>query len=245
MQFAYLHLPALPQLKRLETINLLLRERALRPLLGLGDTTKGYPEIIDLVSLDMSPAHPYHDAVFRVRRPNSTEYLHKIRFNHNGSFCDGVTFIPVINGRVALTRQFRICVGMETWELARGLAEIADDPSTLNVNSFPPTLLRELGEEVIKDASVTSVTPLGAVAENTGTSNVWTEAYIVSIQAEEATLSERLGGTQKLGVRLVTWDELFMPSQLGIRDLHSLAVIMLAREKWCGDGPVSTALITA
>jgi hypothetical protein len=230
MNFAHLNLPSRPPQERLETINALLKERRLRPLLGLGDNAQGYPEIFDLHSLDMSPDHPYHDGVFRVRRANGSEYLHKIRFNQNGAFCDGVTFIPVINERIALTRQFRICVGMETWELARGLAETADDPGAPQPSSLPPTLVRELGEEVIKDATISSVTPLGSLAENTGTSNVWTEAYVVTIQADPAALSQRLGGTQELGVRLVTWDELYRPSQLGIRDLHSLAVIMLAYE---------------
>lgn len=231
MSFIHLHLPSQPLQQRLETINSVLKERRLRPLRGLGDNSRGYPEILDLVSLEISNAHPYHDGVFRVRRANGSEYLHKIRFNQNGAFCDGVTFIPVINGRIALTRQYRVCVGMETWELARGLAEVCDDPSALPPSALPPALLRELGEEVIKDAAITSVTPLGAIAENTGTSNVWTEAYIVEIQADEAALTQLLGGTQGLGVKLITWEELYRPSELGIRDLHSLGVIMLAQEK--------------
>jgi hypothetical protein len=231
MSFIHLQLPAQPPQQRLETINSVLKERRLRPLRGLGDNSQGYPEILDLVSLEISSAHPYYDAVFRVRKANGSEYLHKIRFNQNGAFCDGVTFIPVINGRIALTRQYRVCVGMETWEVARGLAEVCDDPAKLSSSALPPALVREIGEEVIQDAVITSVIPLGTIAENTGTSNVWTEAYIVEIQADAAALTQSLGGTQGLGVKLVTWEDLCRPSELGIRDLHSLAVIMLAQEK--------------
>jgi hypothetical protein len=140
-----------------------------------------------------------------------------------------VLFIPEINGLVALTRQFRIAIGLETWELARGFSEKSDVTEVHSSLSVPASLARELGEEVIREAHITSVLPLGVVAENTGTHNSWIDTYLVRVTADSLTLSKVLGGTQRLGVKFVTWAELYSPEELQIRDVHSLAVIALAR----------------
>lgn len=221
--------------ERLQAINFLLIERNLRVFPSLGDNTKGWPEIQDILGWEEDSAAPYLDITFEVRRTTGDHYNHTIRFNRNGRFSDGVAFIPEINGLVALTRQYRVSVGQETWELARGFAELIDSQSVLGPNSLPPALVRELGEEVIRDAKVISVTPLGSFAENTGTHNSWVDAYIVQVSANSTTLQSLLGGTQNLGAKLVTWDELSHPSHLGIRDAHSLALISLAREKKIGE----------
>ena len=164
-----------------------------------------------------------------MRRTTGKEYTHTVRFNAHGRHSDGVVFIPEINGLVAIVRQYRIALGLETWELARGFSEKNDSQQSIHPLSLPTSLVRELGEEVISDAHISSVQPLGAVAENTGTHNSWIDTYIVRISAEPSTLSMALGGTQQLGVKFVTWAELFDPAKLQIRDLHSLAIIALAR----------------
>jgi len=213
---------------RLAAINELLVQHNLRPLPDLGDNSRGWPEITDILEWDSETSAPFHDIVFLVRRTNGKEYPHTVRFNTHGRFSNGVLFIPEINGLVALTRQFRIAIGAETWELARGFSERNDTPVGIQDPSLPQSLVRELGEEVIRDAHITSVTPLGAVAENTGTHNSWIDTYIVRVLADTGALSKVLGGTQQLGVKFVTWGELFKPTHLQICDLHSLAVIALA-----------------
>jgi hypothetical protein len=231
---ANLNLPKQSTSVRLVTINGLLQAQGLRPLPSLGDNTKGFSEIIDIV--EWLPPHTaqWQDVVFLVRRVNGSVYKHQVRFNSNGSVCDGVLFIPVINGSVALVRQFRIPVGMETWELPRGFAEFSADVAKVAEAGLPPALLRELDEEVISQAVVKSVQCLGAIADNTGTHNVLCDAYIVSVECKPELLGEVLGGTAKLGVRLIAWEELWRPSALGICDAHSLAAIALAREKLAG-----------
>jgi hypothetical protein len=209
-------------------INELLVQHNLRPLPDLGDNSRGWPEIIDIVAWDPQPLAPFHDIVFLVRRVNGKEYTHTVRFNTHSRFSNGILFIPEINGLVALIRQYRIALGLETWELARGFSEKDDATATVLDPSLPSALVRELGEEVIRDAHITSVTPLGAVAENSGTHNSWIDTYIVRVVADSGALSKVLGGTQQLGVKFVTWAELFRPTHLQICDLHSLAIIALA-----------------
>jgi hypothetical protein len=217
--------------ERLTAINRLLEAQGLRSFPSLGDNAAGLPEIIDVV--EWLPPHTvqWRDVVFLVRRVNGTEYKHQVRFNVNGSACDGVVFIPVINDSVALVRQFRIPVGLETWELPRGFAENTADLIGHGDARVPPALFRELDEEVIKAASIKRVESLGTIADNTGTHNVWLEAYVVYIECAPEILQERLGGTNKFGVKLVSWDELERPSTLGVRDAHSLAAIALVCER--------------
>jgi hypothetical protein len=216
--------------ERLLTINELLKEYGLRPLPSVGDNSLGRPEILDIAHWNPDTGAPFHDITFVVRRTTGQEYNHTVRFNQNGGNSDGVLFIPEINGFVALVRQYRIAIGAETWELARGFSEKSDQVGAVHSPTLPPALVRELGEEVIRDACVTSVRPLGRIAENTGTHNSWVDTYIVHISADQSTLTTILGGTQGLGVKFVPWHELYAPSALGIRDLHSLALIALARE---------------
>jgi hypothetical protein len=229
MDFKALSLARTPRVERLAKINELLLMHDLRPLPDLGDSSRGWSEIVDIVEWNSNTSAPFHDITFLVRRPRGQEYHHTVRFNAHGRFSDGVVFIPEINGLVALVRQFRIAIGLETWELARGFSERGDSQHGVHAPSLPTSLVRELGEEVIRDAHILSVQPLGVVAENTGTHNSWVETYLVRITADPSTLSSALGGTQQLGVKFVTWDELCNPTQIQIRDLHSLAIIALVR----------------
>jgi hypothetical protein len=217
--------------ERLAAINGLLKAQGLRPLPSLGDTTAGFSEIVDIVEWLPPQSAQWRDVVFLVRRVNGSTYKHQVRFNVNGSVCDGVVFVPVINGSVALVQQFRKSVGMETWELPRGFAENAADILTGKDGKVPAALFRELDEEVLHGASVKRVESLGAIADNTGTHNVWLEAYVVDIECEQEIVQVHLGGTNKFGVKLVSWEDLKRPSALGLRDAHSLAAISLVRER--------------
>lgn len=226
-----MNLPNQSLTNRLTAINEILAAHGLRPLPSIGGNAQGFSEIIDIVEWLPAQTAQWQDVVFLVRRVNGAEYNHQIRFNTNGAVCDGVVFIPVINGSVALVRQFRIPVGMETWELPRGFAEFSSDVEGSHAGGIPSSLIRELHEEVIDSAVIRSVEPLGLIADNTGTHNVWLEGYVVEIECDSNAMASQLGGSAQLGVRLVTWEELWRPSVLGIRDAHSLAAISLVREK--------------
>jgi len=236
MDFASLGLKGMSNPDRLAAVNRLLLERNLRPLKSLGENQKGQPEIIDISDwFDPNPKF-FQDVFFVVRAPNGSEYKHMVRFNANGAVSDGAVFIAVINGRVALVRQFRTALGMETWELPRGFCDKVDtvakhsgDPRSLGLNDLPKVLVRELGEEVVKSARINALTAFGQVAENSGTENVAPDAYLLDIQVDEAGLEKRLGGSENLGILLLTWGELEKGDGVELDDLHSLAMLALAR----------------
>ena len=229
MDLGALNLSAKSVEVRLQEINQILAAKNLRQFPSIGDNRLGESEIIDIVEWTVPHTKQWQDVVFLVRRVNGTQYRHQIRFNSNGAVCDGVIFIPVINGRAALVKQFRVALGQWTVELPRGFAENPDDIVSGGVNSLPAALLRELEEEVIKDAQVSSFESLGLVADNTGTHNVMCQAYVVRIDVDPQKRLVR--GTQGLEVVFVDWEDLLSkPASLGIRDAHSLAVIALARE---------------
>jgi hypothetical protein len=229
MDLGALNLSAKSVELRLEAINQILAANNLRQFPSIGDNRLGESEIIDIVEWPVAQTKQWQDVVFLVRRVDGTQYRHQIRFNSNGVVCDGVIFMPVINGRVALVRQFRVALGQWTVELPRGFAENPADIVSAGFGSLPAALLRELDEEVMKDAQVSSFNYLGLVADNTGTHNVMCQAYVVRIKADS--LRGPVSGTQGLGVVFVDWEDLLSkPASLGIRDAHSLAVIALARE---------------
>jgi hypothetical protein len=229
MDLTELNLSAKPVAERLGVINQVLAANNLRQFPSIGDNKLGESEIVDIIEWPTPHTKQWQDIVFLVRRVDGTQYRHQIRFNSNGAVCDGVIFIPVINGRVALVKQFRVALGQWTVELPRGFAENPADIVSAGVNSLPPALLRELDEEVMKDAQVSSFDYLGLVADNTGTHNVMCQAYVVRIKADP--LRGPVIGTQGLGVVFVDWEALLSkPASLGVRDAHSLAVIALARE---------------
>lgn len=117
--------------------------------------------------------------------------------------------------------------------MPRGFAEFVAKSAGAGTGpgGIPSALLRELDEGVVESAVVRGVQPLGVIADNTGTHNVWLDAYVVEIECDPKALESQLGGSAKLGVRLMLWEELWRPSSLGIRDAHSLAAISLARER--------------
>jgi hypothetical protein len=227
--------------QRLAAINRLLAEKKLRPLTSLGSNDKGQPEIIDIDSWSAVNSRFFEDVFFVVRGPsngqnNGPEYKHMVRFNANGAVSDGAIFIPVINGRVAVVQQFRPSLGVETWELPRGFSDKVDliakqsgDPRSLGIKDLPKVLARELGEEVVNGARVTALTAYGQIAENSGTHNVAPDAYLVDIEVDAGTLESRLGGSENLAIRLLTWGEIEKGEGVDINDLHSLAILALAR----------------
>lgn len=232
MDFAKLELRKKGGVERQALINGLLKEHGLRPLRSLGDNSEGQPEIIDVDTVLNLNAKFFTDLFFVVRAPNGAEYKHMVRFNANGAMSDGAIFIPVINGRPVVVKQFRTSLGISTWEFPRGFCDKVDtiakshgDPRTLNLSDLPKVVGRELGEEVVRSARVLSLVALGQVAENTGTNNVLVDSYLIDISVDEAVL----GGSEKLALQLLTWSDVERGEVVEINDLHSLGVIALAR----------------
>lgn len=215
--------------QRLAEVNLALEEHGLAKLAGLGDNARGWSEILDIERWEKHPSGLWHDITFIVRRVCGKTYTHTVRFNANSKCAQGVILLPVIGGEVIIIKQFRVAVGCETWELARGFAEHKGDYGA-EITALPPALVRELGEEVMEHASIVSVQPIGTIFENTGTHHTSLDVSIVTLAPPANGSLTSIRGSQGFPVKLVSWADLYHPLRLGIRDAHSLAAIALARE---------------
>lgn len=230
MDFLPLSLTQRSKTERLSAINDMLVSRGLAPLRGIGDNSRGSPEIVGVHDWIEHPSHLWHDLTFTVRRVCGKVYPHTVRFYSNSRNARGVILIPVIDDRVIIIQQFRIAVGAETWELARGFAEYSDREIESPIGAIPAALLRELGEEVAENVTIASVDPIGVIFENTGTHHSSLDVSMVTVTTPPNVSPEQMRGSQGFPIRLVSWSELLKPSQLGICDAHSLAAIALASE---------------
>lgn len=221
---------------RLATINSALSERGLKPLHKLGDTEKGEIEVLGILEIYDHSRQFFTDVKFEVRFPNGKPGAFTVRFNANGEVSDGAVLVVLINGKFAVVKQWRLVLGQWTHEIPRGFGEKLDQAringalGTLKVADLPlGTLARELGEEVMKDAEVTSVTHLGNIAENSGTHNVIPSYFLVQLAIDEDVLKPGLKGSEDgLAVRL--WDLKTVRQEVGRKlcDNHSITAVALA-----------------
>jgi hypothetical protein len=138
---------------------------------------------------------------------------------------------------VAIVKQWRPVLGRWTYEVPRGFGEkmdkarVAGQLGTMKIADLPlGTLTREFGEEVMKDAVLTSITHLGNLAENSGTHAVAPSYFMIQIKVPESVLKSKLKGSDdEIGdVQLWTRDRL--TSELGGRicDNHSIVACALS-----------------
>ncbi len=220
---------------RLTDINAVLEARNLKPLRKLGDHTKGEIELLSIIDVFDHSQRFFTDVKFAVRFPNGSEGQFTVRFNANGKVSDGAVMVVLINGRFAIVKQWRVPLGQWTYEMPRGFgdkldqAHIAGALGTVKLADLPlGTLARELGEEVLADAEITSVTHLGNVAENSGTHAVAPSYFLVQLHVDEARLTKVKGTEDGLSIKL--WDARELRSELGRKlcDSHSITAAALA-----------------
>lgn len=225
---------------RLTDINAQLTARGLKPLRKLGDQTKGEIEAIRVVEIFEHSKRFFTDVKLAVVFPGGPgtykEGEYTIRFNANGEVSDGAVIVVLVNGRFAIVKQWRLTVGQWTYEIPRGFgekldkAQVAGSLGTIKIADLPlATLTRELGEEVMAQAEITSVTHLGNVAENSGTHAVAPSYFLVQLEVEPEKLDGKLKGTEDMKVYL--WDAAEIDRQLGVKivDSHSIVAIALAK----------------
>jgi hypothetical protein len=221
---------------RLKAINATLTERKLKALPRLGDMTKGETEIFSIVEIYDHSARFFTDVKFAVKFPNGADGAFTVRFNANGTVSDGAVIIVLINGKFAIVRQWRLPLGQFTFELPRGFGENLDKAhingalGTLKIGDLPlGTLVRELSEEVMESADITSVTHLGNIAENSGTNAVAPSYFLVQMTVAEDKLEARLKGSED-GLAIRLWDAKTTRSELGRKlcDNHTITGVALA-----------------
>ncbi|HEY9785300.1 MAG TPA: hypothetical protein V6D17_07860 [Candidatus Obscuribacterales bacterium] len=221
---------------RLSTINQSLKERGLKPLRKLGLAEMGEIEILGIQEIHDHSKRFFTDVKFAVKFPNGTEGAFTVRFNANGEVSDGAVLVVLVNGKFAIVKQWRLVLGQWTYEIPRGFGEKLDQArikgalGTLKIADLPlGTLARELGEEVMRDAEITSVTHLGNIAENSGTHAVTPSYFLVQLEVDEKKLETRLKGSEDwLSVKL--WDLKTARREIGRKlcDNHSITAVALA-----------------
>jgi hypothetical protein len=220
---------------RLSNINAALEARNLKPLRKLGDSSKGEIELLSIVEIYDHSQRFFTDVKFAVRFPNGSEGAFTVRFNANGKVSDGAVIVVLINGSFAIVKQWRVPLGVWTYEMPRGFgdkldqAHIAGALGSIKIADLPlGTLARELGEEVMAEAEITSVTHLGNIAENSGTSAIAPSYFLVQMHVDEDRLSAVKGSEEGVFVKLWTPSELRRQLGRKLCDNHSITAAALA-----------------
>lgn len=221
----------------LSRINETLSKRNLKSLTKLGDIEEREIEIVDIIEVYDHSERFFTDIKFGVKFPNGTPGAFTVRFNANGAVSDGAVIVILVNGKVAIVKQWRLPLCRWTYEVPRGFGEKLDKAQingalgTLKIGDLPlGTLARELGEEVMNSAEVTSVTHLGNIAENSGTSAVVPSFFLVQLSIEPELLAAKLKGNEDSMVTKL-WDFAEVRREFGRKlcDNHTLTAIALAQ----------------
>lgn len=224
--------------ERLADINRQLSERKLKPIPKLGDNEKGEIEVLSILEIHDHSQRFFTDVRFAVRFPNGADGAFTVRFNAAGATSDGAVLVVLVNGRFTIVKQWRLPLGRWTYEFPRGFAEKLDATKltelvgTFNVKDLPMlgTLARELGDTLMSEAEITSVTHLGKIAENSGTHNVEPSFFLVQLKVDETLLDLRLKATESplLAVQLWTPQETRNQVAGKLADCHSITAVTLA-----------------
>lgn len=225
------------RVQRLSAINEALSARHLKPIRKLGDAAQGEIETLRIIDIFDHSQRFFTDVKFEVKFPNGNLGAFTVRFNANGEVSDGAVIVAVINGKFAIVKQWRLPLGQWTYEIPRGFgekldaAQIAGNLGTLKIADLPlGTVTRELGQEVIEGAQITSITHLGNIAENSGTSAVVPGHFLVHIEVDEEKLQRRLAEKQD-DMSLKLWEGAKLRRELGLKlaDNHSITAVALAQ----------------
>jgi hypothetical protein len=228
----------------LAQINGELDKRNLKPLKKLGDATKGEIEIAGIADVYDHSARFFYDVKFNVKFPGDKTGQFTIRFNANSKTSDGAVIVVLVNGLFAIVKEWRLPLGRWLHGIPRGFGEKMDAArihgslGTMQIGDLPlGTLVRELGEEVMRDAKVTSVTHLGNIAENSGTSAGTPSVFLVQLSVPEDKLNGRLKGSEDLqDLKVELWNTAKVKWELGVRlcDTFSIAAVALALKHFEG-----------
>ncbi len=223
---------------RLAAINAELTARQLKPLRKLGNAAEGEFEALRVTEIFEHSKTYFTDVKFAVLLPNGKEGAFTVRFNANGEVSDGAVVVTIVNGKFAIVKQWRLPLCQWTYEVPRGFgdkldkANSKDSLDSLTLADLPLGLLtRELGDAIMTCAKILSVTLLGNIAENSGTSAVEPNYYLARLEVDEVLLEAKIRGFKELKVYL--WSEDEVDDQIGnkIADNHSIVALSLATRK--------------
>lgn len=218
-----------------------LAERNLKPIssiAALGDASRGEIEITGIVAIHGYNKHLFTDIQYAVKFANGKTGAFTIRYNANGRTSDGAIIVALVNGLFVIVKEYRLPLGRWMHGVPRGFGEKIDAAriqgglGTLKIGDLPlGTLTRELGEEVMTSAKVTSVTHLGNIAENSGISASTPSVFLVQISVPEQDLDQKLRGSEDLQeLKVLLWDTATVKREVGDRlcDALTLSALLLA-----------------
>lgn len=229
---------------QLNEINATLATHSLKPLAALGDHTRGKIELVEIIEIFDHSKRFFTDVQFRCLFPGGAEGRYTIRWNANSAVSDGAVMLVIVNGRLAIVRQYRPALGTFLDELPRGFGEEFDRAQvhgrlgTMTFGDLPlATALRELGEEVLEGATVESVTHLGNIAENSSTHTATPAYWLIEVTVAEVALKQRLSNiTADEGIALKLWTYQEALRNIGTRllDAHSIVGMALLGKRLAG-----------
>lgn len=221
----------------LKGINMKLAERGLKPFPKLGDVLEGEIEITGIQGFVDHAAKYFTDAILTVKFPSGKDGVYTVRFNAQSKNSDGAVFVVLVNGKFAIVKQWRVPLGRWTYEVPRGFSEkldkaqITGNLGTVGIGDLPlGNVGRELGEEVMREAKVTSLTHLGNVAQDSSFHSAAPAYFLVQIAAPQGVIDAKLKGTDDEVARVYLWDVDTLRAELGQRicDSHTITALALA-----------------
>ena len=197
-----------------------LKELGLTPPVDIGNLEEGTPEIVGITDIYWNGSF-FADIEAMVQwKQGAPAAPFVMRSNKGGA---GAVFVPVIEGKIALVRQWRPCLGKFTWEIPRGFSAEWETGKKLGSTAIPKgfaTVLGELSEEVGKASNITAET-MGEIAENSGSTTTSPSYWSLKIG------SIKIGGTEGLQVKLVDPAEAEKMVGGDICDSHSVTALFL------------------
>lgn len=227
--------------KRLEQINRILKERKLKPLSKLGDAKqKGEVEILQILKIHDHAKKYWTEVEFEVKDKSGIKGNWTMRWNANSLESDGNIYVILIDGLYLFTKQHRPVLGKWKKDLLRGYHWPIPKRSSkkalyqeVQISDVPmETLLRELGEEVIRNADVSEVDFLGHIAQNDGSDTATPGFWLIQINVDETILQKRLKEISDEGIKIVLMTREEVEADIGkpdgISDALSIVGIHLA-----------------
>ncbi len=241
---------ASPREALLAEINRALSERGLKSIPKLGDADKGEIEIVapGIVDIYNHSERFFTDVKFAVKFPNGKTGTFTVRFNANSAVSEGAVFVVLINGMVAVVKEWRLPLGRWVWGIPRGFGEKLDsmrlkgEVGEIGIGDLPlGTLWRELGEEIKQHARIQTITHLGNVAQDSGTHVTCPAYYLIQLRVDDSDLLDKqlVGSEVKQVLKVALWDWAKVMREIGgqLCDAHSIVAVTLAQRHIEGLSP--------
>ena len=229
--------------KRLAAFNKILKERKLKPLTKLGDSRiKGETELLRILKIYNHYKNFGTDVEFETKDWTKKPGQWLLRWTANSLESDGNIFVIIVNEHYLFSKQHRPTMGKWKKGLPRGWHRPLPKRSSkkklfqeIQISDLPmDTLLRELGEEVIKAMDVMKVTHLGKIASNDGIETGTPDYWLIRVEVTDSVLEKRLKEISHEGVKIVLMTKEEMETDIGkpdgISDALSITGIHLAKK---------------